>query len=126
MEVEMTVNWRGVLPALMTEFKADGSLDLEATASLPNPTEIYRMLGLDYSFERPLEIRASASSDSGHTDFTLTASGTAADLLAHGTVDRLLSPNDLDLQVEFEGPVSPENTNVESLIVTKIDWQSTG
>ena len=29
----MTVNWRGVLPALMTEFKADGSLDLEATAA---------------------------------------------------------------------------------------------
>lgn len=29
----MTVNWHGVLPALMTEFKADGSLDLEATAA---------------------------------------------------------------------------------------------
>ncbi len=29
----MTVNWRGVLPALMTEFKVDGSLDLEATAA---------------------------------------------------------------------------------------------
>ena len=28
----MTVDWAGVYPALMTEFKQDGSLDLEATA----------------------------------------------------------------------------------------------
>ena len=28
----MSVNWAGVFPALMTEMKADGSLDLEATA----------------------------------------------------------------------------------------------
>jgi 1-pyrroline-4-hydroxy-2-carboxylate deaminase len=28
----MSVNWAGVYPALMTEMKADGSLDLEATA----------------------------------------------------------------------------------------------
>jgi len=28
----MTIDWRGVFPALMTEFKADESLDLEATA----------------------------------------------------------------------------------------------
>jgi 4-hydroxy-tetrahydrodipicolinate synthase len=28
----MTVDWKGVLPALMTEFKEDESLDLEATA----------------------------------------------------------------------------------------------
>ncbi|MDJ0948997.1 MAG: dihydrodipicolinate synthase family protein [Alphaproteobacteria bacterium] len=29
----MSVNWHGVFPALMTEFGADGSLDLEATAA---------------------------------------------------------------------------------------------
>ncbi len=27
----MTINWQGVFPALMTEFKADGALDLDAT-----------------------------------------------------------------------------------------------
>jgi len=27
----MSIDWRGVFPALMTEFKADGALDLEAT-----------------------------------------------------------------------------------------------
>ena len=28
----MQVDWKGVFPALMTEFRADQSLDLEATA----------------------------------------------------------------------------------------------
>ena len=28
----MTIDWSGVFPALMTEFKQDESLDLEATA----------------------------------------------------------------------------------------------
>ena len=27
----MSIDWQGVFPALMTEFKADGALDLEAT-----------------------------------------------------------------------------------------------
>jgi len=81
-----------------------GDLEIEAEATIPNPTEIYRFLGLSYTFSRPLTIKADTTTTSGMTDFTLTASGEAAELQSHGTVDSLLSPGDLDLELRFKGP----------------------
>jgi len=81
-----------------------GDLEIEAEATIPNPTEIYRFLGLSYTFSRPLTIKADATTTSGMTDFTLTASGEAAELQSHGTIDSLLSPGDLDLDLKFKGP----------------------
>ena len=81
-----------------------GDLDVKAEATIPNPTEIYRFLGLSYSFSRPLTIQADTTASSGMTDFTLTATGESADLSAEGTVDSVLSPEDLDVRIEFTGP----------------------
>ena len=81
-----------------------GDLEVEAEATIPNPTEIYRFLGLTYTFSRPLTIKANATTTSGMTDFTLTANGQAAELQSHGRIDSLLSPGDLDLELIFKGP----------------------
>ncbi len=81
-----------------------GDLDLKAEATIPNPTEIYRFLGLSYEFSRPLTIQADATTASGLTAFTLTTTGQAADLTAIGNIDSLISPEDLDVKIEFAGP----------------------
>jgi len=81
-----------------------GDLDFKAEATIPDPTEIYRFLGLSYRFSQPLTIRADATTSAGITDFTLNAEGEAADFSAKGTIDSVLSPGNLDVQIGFSGP----------------------
>ena len=79
-------------------------IDLRANATIPQPAEITTLLGLPATQIRSLDLEADAVSTSGLTDFTVTVGGEAADLRAEGTVDSLIAPADLDLDVQFEGP----------------------
>ena len=79
-------------------------LDLAAKAVIPAPDELSGVLGLPDTGIPAFTAEATTTATSGLTRFTLTANGPSVNLHAEGTIDSLISPAELDLDLELEGP----------------------
>ncbi len=78
-------------------------LDLRADAVIPNPDAFFGVLGLPATGIPGFTAKATAVSNSDLTQFNLAVNGPATDLRADGTIDSLISPADLDFDLELEG-----------------------
>ncbi len=79
-------------------------LDLAAKAVIPSPDELSGVLGLPATGIPAFTAEATTTATSGLTRFTLTANGPSVNLHAEGSIDSLISPAELDLDLELEGP----------------------
>ncbi len=88
----------------ITEIASLSGLDLQAKAVIPTPDELSRVLGLPATGIPAFTAEATTTSISDLTQFRLTANGPSVDLNAEGTIDSLVSPTGLDLDLQLEGP----------------------
>jgi uncharacterized protein involved in outer membrane biogenesis len=79
-------------------------LDLRTMAVIPTPDELTGVLGLPATGIPAFTAEATTAWTSGLSQFTLTANGPSVDLHAEGTFDSLISPTELDLDLQIEGP----------------------
>jgi len=79
-------------------------LDLRTKAVIPAPDELSGVFGLPATGIPAFTLEATTAWTSGLSQFTLTANGPSVDLHAEGTIDSLVSPNELDLDLQLEGP----------------------
>jgi len=88
----------------IAEIASLSGLDLRASATIPTPDELSGVLGLPDTGIPAFTAEATTTTTSGLTQFTLTADGPSVDLHAEGVIDSLISPTELDLDLQLEGP----------------------
>jgi uncharacterized protein involved in outer membrane biogenesis len=88
----------------IAEIASLSGLDLRAKAEIPNPDELSGVLGLPATGIPAFTAEATTTSASGLTRFALAANGPSLDLHAEGKIDSLISPAELDLDLQLEGP----------------------
>ena len=88
----------------IAEIASLSGLDLRASATIPTPDDLSSVLGVPDTGLPAFTAEATTATTSGLTQFNLTANGPSVDLHAEGTIDSLISPAELDLDLQLEGP----------------------
>ena len=88
----------------IAELDTLGGLDVESEISIPDPTEITTLVGLPEAPLRSFTGRLQATPIDGTTSLRAELEGPAASLAIDGTLDSVLRPGDLELDLRYHGP----------------------
>lgn len=88
----------------IAELDTLGGLEVESEISIPDPTEITSLLGLPEASLRSFSGRLQATPIDGTTSLRAELEGPSASLAIDGTLDSVLRPGDLELDLRYHGP----------------------